>query len=120
MIFQPKNADMHDLLTGWLSFLKNPVFMDESFLEVPEVHDAMDTLKYMSADDDARAIADLRQRTINDKNSEITVARNEGLVEGELKKARESAVNLLSIGLGIKQISAATGLPIFEIESLKT
>ena len=60
--------------------MKNPVFMDES---VPEVHDAMDTLKYMSADDDAWAIADLRQRTINDKNSEITVARNEGVIEGE-------------------------------------
>ncbi|MDR2464366.1 MAG: hypothetical protein LBD36_01995, partial [Holosporales bacterium] len=33
-------------------------------------------------DDDVRAIADLRQKTINDYNSEMTVAREEGLEEG--------------------------------------
>jgi flagellar biosynthesis/type III secretory pathway protein FliH len=85
--------------------------MDESFLQTKEVKTAMDTLKYISADDEMRAISDLRQRTINDHNSEITVAREEGKEEGmeegiaigeekgELKKARETAVKLLAIGL---------------------
>jgi flagellar biosynthesis/type III secretory pathway protein FliH len=70
------------LLTAWLSFLKNPVFMDDAFLEIKEVKAAMEALKYISADDDVRAIADLRQKTINDYNSEMTVAREEGLEEG--------------------------------------
>jgi predicted transposase/invertase (TIGR01784 family) len=80
--FNPKNADMHDLLTAWFSFLKDPLFMDESFLEIKEIKKAMDTLKYVSADSETRAIADLRQKTINDHNSEITVAKEEGREEG--------------------------------------
>jgi predicted transposase/invertase (TIGR01784 family) len=80
--FNPKDADAADLLTAWLSFLKNPVFMDDTFLEIKEVKAAMEALKYISADDEVRAIADLRQKTINDYNSEMTVAREEGLEEG--------------------------------------
>jgi predicted transposase YdaD len=56
--------------------------MDDAFLEIKEVKAAMEALKYISADDDVRAIADLRQKTINDYNSEMTVAREEGLEEG--------------------------------------
>ncbi|MDR2464491.1 MAG: PD-(D/E)XK nuclease family transposase, partial [Holosporales bacterium] len=80
--FNPQDADAADLLTAWLSFLKNPVFMDDAFLEIKEVKAAMEALKYISADDEVRAIADLRQKTINDYNSEMTVAREEGLEEG--------------------------------------
>ncbi|MDR2780963.1 MAG: Rpn family recombination-promoting nuclease/putative transposase, partial [Holosporaceae bacterium] len=80
--FNPKKADTRDLLTAWLSFLKDPIFMDESFLQVKEVKEAMETLKYISADDEARAIANLRQKTINDHNSELTVAREESREEG--------------------------------------
>ncbi|GHT97881.1 hypothetical protein FACS1894126_2740 [Alphaproteobacteria bacterium] len=76
--FNPKNADMHDLLTGWLSFLQDPLLMDKSFLEIDEVQRAMDRLKYISADPETRALADLRQKTINDYNSAMTVAREEG------------------------------------------
>lgn len=113
--FNPKKADSKNLLNIWLSFLKNPVFMDESFLEVKEVKQAMDTLKYISADDEIRGIADLRQRTINDKNSELTIARDEGKAE----KARETAINLLAMNLSVEQISKATGLTIKEIQTLK-
>ena len=80
--FNPKNADNRDLLTGWLSFLKNPIFMDESFLAVPEVKTAMETLKYISSDPETRYVADLRQKTISAHNSEITIAKEEGREEG--------------------------------------
>jgi hypothetical protein len=132
--FNPKKADAKDLLTAWLSFLKDPIFMDESFLRVKEVKDTMETLKYISSDDETRAIANLRQKTINDHNSEITVAKEEGREEGreegiaigeergkavgELKKARETARNLLSMGLSAEQISEATGLSNEEITKL--
>jgi predicted transposase/invertase (TIGR01784 family) len=43
----------------------------------------------------------------------------EGIVEGELKKARETARNLLSMDLATEQIATATGLSIEEIELLK-
>jgi predicted transposase/invertase (TIGR01784 family) len=122
--FNPKNADMHDLLTGWLSFLKNPIFMDESFLKVKEVKEAMETLKYISADDEIRALADLRQKTINDRNSEMTVAREEGIVigeeRGELKKAKETATKMLSRGISIGDISDMTGLSAEEIREMSS
>jgi predicted transposase/invertase (TIGR01784 family) len=125
--FNPKKANAKDLLTAWLSFLKDPIFMDESFLKIEEVHEAMETLKYISADDETRAIANLRQKTINDHNSEITIAREEGREEGiaigeergELKKARETACNLLSMGLSLEQISGATGLSVEQIKLLE-
>jgi predicted transposase/invertase (TIGR01784 family) len=129
--FNPKNADSRDLLAGWLSFLQNPVFLDKEFLNVPEMNDAMETLKYISADPETRAIADLRQKTINDYNSEKTVAREEGKAEGkaegiaigkaegELKGKRETALNLLSMGMTEEHISKATGLSIEEIKTLQ-
>jgi predicted transposase/invertase (TIGR01784 family) len=91
----------------------------------------METLKYISADDETRAIANLRQKTINDHNSEMTVAREEareegiaigeerGRAEGELKEKTKIARNLLSIGLEVEQIAATTSLSIEEIEALK-
>jgi predicted transposase/invertase (TIGR01784 family) len=133
--FDPKNADSRDLLAGWLSFLQDPVFLDREFLNVPEINDAMETLKYISADPETRAIADLRQKTINDHNSEITVAREEGIAigeergeakgraegeaRGEAKGKREMARCLLRSNIDINVIATSSGLSVEEIESLK-
>jgi predicted transposase/invertase (TIGR01784 family) len=100
---------------------------DESFLQVKEVKEAMETLKYISADDEARAIANLRQKTINDHNSELTVAKEEGREEGiaigeergELKKAKGTALSMLSDGLSVETINKYTGLSAQEIEALR-
>jgi len=96
--------------------------MDESFLKVKEVHDAMDTLKYISADDEIRAISDLRQKTINDYNSELTVAKQEGLEEGKaegiIEGKRETALSMLLDGLSPETISKYTGLSVEDITSL--
>jgi predicted transposase/invertase (TIGR01784 family) len=122
--FNPKNADSRDLLAGWLSFLQNPVFLDKEFLNVPEVNDAMETLKYISADPETRALADLRQKTINDHNSEKTMAREEGKAEGKaVGKAegkKESALSMLADNLPVETISKYTGLSTDEINALKT
>lgn len=117
--FNPKNADAHDLLTGWLSFLKNPIFMDESFLKIKEVRAAMDTLKYISADDEMRAISDLRQKNINDYNSELTVAKKEARDEGLAEGKRDTALSMLADGLPIETIKKYTGLSVEDIASLQ-
>lgn len=80
--FNPITPNLQDMLTAWLLFLKNPVFLNDQYLKVEEIKDAMDTLKYISADDEIREIADLREKTQSDKNSELTVAREEGIEEG--------------------------------------
>jgi predicted transposase/invertase (TIGR01784 family) len=125
--FNPKDADAADLLTAWLSFLKNPVFMDDAFLEIKEVKAAMEALKYISADDDVRAIADLRQKTINDYNSEMTVAREEGLEEGiaigeakgKEEGLKEAARSMLAAGIPPETVSHCTKLSIEEIVAMK-
>lgn len=82
----------------------------------------MDILKYISADDEIRAIADLRQKTINDYNSEMTVAletgREEGREEGRIEAMREMARNLLQNNVEINMIATVSGLSVEEIESL--
>jgi predicted transposase/invertase (TIGR01784 family) len=117
--FNPKKADARDLLTVWLSFLKDPIFMDESFLQIEEVHEAMETLKYISGDDEERAIANLRQKTINDHNSEITVAEERGEERGEKRGRLETALNAVAMGLSTEQIAKLTSLSIEEIEALE-
>jgi predicted transposase/invertase (TIGR01784 family) len=89
----------------------------------------------VSADPETRAIADLRQRTINDRNSEMTVAKEEaeqkgeergiaigeerGEARGEQKKAIEMAKKLLRKGTSIDEIVDLTELSEQEILQLK-
>jgi predicted transposase/invertase (TIGR01784 family) len=91
----------------------------------------MEALKYISADDEVRAIADLRQKTINDYNSEMTVAREEGKEEGiaigkeegiaigEAKGLREAARSMLAAGIPPETVSHCTKLSIEEIVAIR-
>jgi predicted transposase/invertase (TIGR01784 family) len=125
--FDPKSADEKDALTAWLAFLKNPTLMNTSFLGIKEVKEAMDVLQYISADSDTRAIAELREKTMFDRNSERAVAVEEGeaigeargKAEGEAKKARETAIAMLADGMPVEVVRKYTELPIEEIEALQ-
>ena len=117
--FIPENADTQDMLTRWLSFIKNPTLMDKTFLENKEVHDAMDRLQYLSNDEEMRGLAKLRKDALSDYNSGVTLAEKKGRAEGELNAKRETARNLLAMGLSTAQIASATGLSITEVESLR-
>ena len=50
------------------------------------------------------------------KSLGIAEGKSLGIAEGARQKARETAQNLLSMGLSIDTIAQATGLPIQEIE----
>ncbi|MDR1208485.1 MAG: Rpn family recombination-promoting nuclease/putative transposase [Holosporales bacterium] len=113
--FNAKDADAQDLLTAWLSFLKDPLLLDEVFFKIKEVKDAMDRLKYISSDKEVRANADLRLRTLNDRNSEITVATEKGITIGK----KESATRMLKKNISLNDIFEFTGLSVEEIKSLK-
>jgi predicted transposase/invertase (TIGR01784 family) len=136
--FNPKDADAQDLLTAWLSFLKDPLLLDDVFLKIEEVKNAMDRLKYISSDKEVRVSADLRQKTINDRNSEFTVATEKGIAigkeegiaigekkgiaigekKGKAEGAKESAIRMLKKNISLNDISEFTGLSIEEIKSL--
>jgi predicted transposase/invertase (TIGR01784 family) len=107
--------------------------IDSAWLENREISRAMDRLKYLSADDDVRAIADLRQKDLNDRISEKNVAIQKA-IKGERAKAekrerelkakakaekRESAKSLLAMGLSVDQIIKALGFSVEEINEIK-
>lgn len=117
--FNPKKADMHDLLTAWLAFLKNPALMDQAFLKIKEIASAMNKLQYISSDREVRELADLRQRTINDRNSELTVKKEEGRIEGREEEKRDVAIKMLSDGLSIATIVKYTDLTEDQINEIK-
>lgn len=83
-----------------LSFLKNTTLMDKKFIDVKEVQTAMNAPKYISADDEIRHIAYLRQKTI-DHNRGITIALQdriqEGLAEVKKKTARKMLLRKISM-----------------------
>jgi predicted transposase YdaD len=81
--------------------------LNEDFLKIEEVKEAMARLKYISADKRIRAEADLRLRGLNDRNSEITVATEKGIAIGEEKGKAEG----IAIG---KQEGKAEGIAIGE------
>ena len=90
--FNPKDSDKRDLLNGWLEFIQEPSLLNSTWLENREISRAMDRLKYLSADDDVRAIADLRQKDLNDRISEKNIAVQKAKAEGEqLGAERERA-----------------------------
>ena len=97
--FNPQTSGLRELLNAWLSFLKDPIYMDEEYLGIKEVHEAMETLKYISLDDDTREIADLRRQTLNDMISETTLAREEGILEGRITGKVEGRIEGIEEGL---------------------
>ena len=134
MRFNPKTSGLKELLNAWLSFLKDPIYMNDEYLGIDEVHDAMETLKYISLDDETREIADLRRKTMNDKISEMTLAREEGILEGldaglrvgkregikegADNKALEIARNMKAQGFDISMIATCLGLSESDIEDM--
>jgi predicted transposase/invertase (TIGR01784 family) len=114
-----KSLHHADMFFVWMMFVKHPEMIPEEFLSIPEVGEAMSELERLSRNKEFRAEYEARQRLINDERAAISVAKSDGLREGELNARRETAINLLSMGMDVEQISKATGLPIPDIESLR-
>ena len=93
--------------------------MDNSFFQDIHVKAAMETLQYVSSDKVARQIYDARLKTLNDRNSDMTIAREEGLIEGALQKAIETAQKMLLKNVSIEDIAEFTGLSVEDVEQLK-
>jgi len=135
--FHPKHIDRKNMLDVWMAFLKNP--LNDDIQDVPEVKEALDTLKEISADKDEREIYYLRQHTefgyLSEKNVAIqkerekaekekkeliekAKAEKEQLVEKAKAEKVESAKTALYMGLTVDQVAKITGLSIEEVRKL--
>jgi predicted transposase/invertase (TIGR01784 family) len=80
----------------------------------PALQKAMDTLEFLSQNEEARRLYDMRQKALHDEASLIEGARE----ESERTKAVEIARNLLAMGMEISLIAKASGLTETEIQKI--
>ncbi|KPV58723.1 hypothetical protein QJ48_15250 [Paenibacillus sp. A3] len=89
----------------------------------PTLQKAMDTLEFLSQNEEARRLYEMRQKALHDEASMIDGAKEEGKREGKLEGKREKEIevakNLLEMGMDVTKIAKATGLPESEVKKLK-
>ena len=94
--------------------------------DVPEVRQAYEEFKRFSADPVMQEKVKARERFLIDQHLNRVEAeeagrekgRAEGIVEGEARKARETAIMMKKEGFDTAVIAKMTGLPLSEIERL--
>jgi predicted transposase/invertase (TIGR01784 family) len=112
-------ASLDDLFSVWMFFLKNPELIPEEFVKkVPEVQEALEELKVLSADEAFRAEYNAHIKAQNDMRSREANAEARGKAEGIAEKARETALSMLAEGLSVDIIKKCTGLSEAEIMAL--
>lgn len=89
---------------------------DTTYWEVLKVNEpalgkAMTALAYLSQDEEARRLYEMRQKALHDEASRLEGARLEGKLE--------VAINMLAKGMEIATISELTGVARNELEKLK-
>jgi predicted transposase/invertase (TIGR01784 family) len=127
-----RKASLNDMFSVWMYFLKNPELIPEEFItKVPEVHEALEELKLLSANKEFRAEYNAHLKAQNDRRSReanaeargkaegIAIGEERGEARGKLKGKRETALNAIKMGLSVEQAAQLTGLSLQEIEKLK-
>ncbi len=90
----------------------------------PAIHDAFSILEEMSADEKTRYLAEIREKSLKNKNSELGAARREGERIGERRGERRgkeaTAMNMIAMGsFSMEQISQVSELSVDEIRRLQ-
>jgi predicted transposase/invertase (TIGR01784 family) len=108
-------------LTFWLEFLRNPYSEKVTSLckFVPEIREAKEVFERVQSDPEAMEYHRLREKSIRDQVNALNHAKSEGKAEGKAEGKKETAINLLRMGLSVEQIAQATGLSAEEVKALK-
>ena len=105
--FKPNTIDKKNMLDLWLSFLKDPEARELKHVD-KTVDQAIETLKFISADKEMREIYIAREETKRDHDSEVIntarVAREEGREEGIAEERKKNAVIIAErFGISIEE-----------------
>ena len=116
-------------MSAWIAYFEH--WREDTTMSThtyPPVQRAIEKLRALSADEEARYWAEAREKALHDEAALLMEAREEGRQEGEqvgLQKgrqeaARETAGHLIELGLlNDVQIAQATGLSLVQIEALR-
>ena len=119
-----KKENKDEKLEMWLNLIMNPNSEEvEKMAQIDEdLRKAREVLALISCDKETRQLAEMREKAILDKISFENGARRagyeEGMNDGELKKAKSIALNLLDV-LDDGLISEKTGLSIEQVKELR-
>ena len=107
-------------LLEWLSFLEDPESEEVTgYMERNKnIKKAKEKLNTLSADEEMRILAELREKAIRDEISLKKGSYNEGLAEGLIQKNKENAKKMKEEGINIETIIKITNLTKQEIEKL--
>ena len=106
-------------LKKWILFLENPEGEETKRMaeKEKEIKEAIETLEDISSDEEKERIAELRQKYIIDRTSEIRTAKEIGVKEGMKKGIKDVAKKMLQKDIPMEIISELTGLTEEEIKS---
>ncbi|WP_346207117.1 Rpn family recombination-promoting nuclease/putative transposase [Caldifermentibacillus hisashii] len=107
----------NDRMAKWIRFLTNEddARWEEMANQDPIIENAVDMLRTVSMDREARMLAEALEKALKDINS----IRGEGIEEGIKKGKREDAKMMLMEGLDLNLIIKITGLTQSEVLELK-
>ncbi|WP_242523229.1 hypothetical protein [Thiocystis minor] len=133
-IIELKKADRlglgSDPLSAWITFFEH--WREEQTMAAIEhtpIQEVLNRMRQLSADEEARRLAFVRERALHDEVSLLKEAREEGeqigmrkgRLEGRLEAAQDTARNLIALGvLSDGQIAQVTGLRVAQIEALRS
>ena len=123
-IKKEKADGKEEKLLEWLSFLENPESKEVTgYMERNEnMKQAKEKLNTLSADEEVRILAELREKAIRDEKSlkegYFNEGHAEGLKEGLIQKNKENAKKMKEEGIDIETIIKITNLTKEEIEKL--
>ncbi|MDR2394271.1 MAG: Rpn family recombination-promoting nuclease/putative transposase [Treponema sp.] len=118
----PKAPEREDgsLVWEWVQFLRGR--KKEEFEMLAErnadMREAVDMLYEISADEETRAVYEMRQKAWRDRMSQFEGYYEEGLEEGLQKGREQTARNLKLMGIPLAQIAQGTGLSEAQIKAL--
>jgi hypothetical protein len=118
-------GQLPERLSAWIAYFEH--WREDTTMSThtyPPVQRAIEKLRALSADEDARYWAEAREKALHDEATLLLEAREEGRQEGEQigwqKAARETAGHLIELGLlNDVQIAQVTGLSLAQIEALR-
>ena len=120
-IKQPQNTPIPEALSNWITFFEH--WQEEALManiQHAPIQQAMHRIKQLSADENAKRLAFVRERALRDEASLIYDAKQEGREEGELKAKEAMAKSLIALAvLTDEQIVTVTGLPLETVQALR-
>lgn len=83
------------------------------------VQDALERLKVLSADEETRRLAFVRERAQHDEASLLKDAKEEGEQIGYQKAQVDTITKMLNAGMAIEEIANILGLSVDQVEQIK-